>query len=127
MLDNHHSYQTQANANQTGQHNKPQTLPSTSPLPSANLPVLSKRELIAAMCLQGILANKSIGKLTLWSTTQSAVMYADELLERLKDDPGTGSGLTSNEKLAATIAFSGVPDICVHSGSNHEPTIASSR
>lgn len=41
---------------------------------------LSKREWMAAMALQGILANKSIQKYTLWTAAQSAVMYADQLL-----------------------------------------------
>lgn len=54
---------------------------------------LSKREYIAAICLQGILANKAIGKMTLWSTTQSAVMYADQLLACLEKDAGETSDL----------------------------------
>jgi hypothetical protein len=51
-----------------------------------NVAGLTKRELIAAICLQGILANKAIGKLTLWSTAQSAVMYADQLIDCLDRD-----------------------------------------
>jgi len=52
---------------------------------------LSKREWMAAICLQGILANKSIHKYTLWSATQSAIMYADQLLaglECMEQEPG---------------------------------------
>lgn len=47
-------------------------------------PGLNKRELVAALCLQGILANKGINKLTIWSAAQSAVMYADQLLATLE-------------------------------------------
>jgi len=43
-------------------------------------PGLSKREYIASLCLQGILSNKGIHKLTIWSAAQSAVMFADQLL-----------------------------------------------
>jgi hypothetical protein len=45
---------------------------------------LSKREYVAAICLQGILSNKGIQKLTIWSASQSAVMYADQLLATLE-------------------------------------------
>ena len=45
---------------------------------------LTKREWVAAICLQGILANRSIHKYTLWSATQSAIMYADQLLVGLE-------------------------------------------
>ncbi|MCB9849926.1 MAG: hypothetical protein H6817_04400 [Phycisphaerales bacterium] len=45
---------------------------------------LSKREYMAVLCLQGILSNKGIQKLTIWSASQSAVMYADQLLATLE-------------------------------------------
>ncbi len=46
-------------------------------------PGLTKREWMAAMCLQGILANKSMQRSTIWSLTQAAVMYAEQLLDCL--------------------------------------------
>jgi hypothetical protein len=54
---------------------------------------LTKREWMAAMCLQGILANRSIHKYTLWSATQSAIMYADQLLMGLKSAAPDEGGL----------------------------------
>ena len=54
------------------------------------VPQMSKREWIAAMCLQGILANKNATKTTMWSTAQSAVMYADQLIAALELDLETG-------------------------------------
>lgn len=54
---------------------------------------LSKREWMAAMALQGILANKSIQKYTLWSAAQSAIMYADQLLECLENNVREEGGL----------------------------------
>jgi len=65
-------------------------------------PGLSKREYFAAMCLQGILANKGIHKLTIWSAAQSAVMYADQLL-------GTLEGKSPDD--AALEAPSGIPSL----------------
>ncbi len=53
-------------------------------------PQMSKREWIAAMCLQGILANKNATKTTMWSTAQSAVMYADQLIAALELDLEVG-------------------------------------
>jgi len=64
---------------------------------------LTKREYIAAICLQGILANKSVGKLTLWSTTQSAVMYADQLLACLEQDAGETSDLAYDPRSATPL------------------------
>jgi hypothetical protein len=60
-------------------------------------PGLTKREWIAAMCLQGLLANKGIHKSTIWSATQSAVLYADQLLESLEGIPKEESKLTKPE------------------------------
>ena len=54
---------------------------------------LTKREWIAAICLQGILANRSIHKYTLWSATQSAIMYADQLLMGLANAAPEDGGL----------------------------------
>jgi hypothetical protein len=54
---------------------------------------LSKREWLAGMCLQGILSNKSIQRYTLWSAAQSAIMYADQLLECLEKDISEETGL----------------------------------
>lgn len=68
---------------------------------------LSKREFIAAVCLQGILANKAIGKMTLWSTTQSAVMYADQLLACLEKDSGEGGELGYDPRDAKPLAVGG--------------------
>lgn len=68
---------------------------------------LTKREFIAALCLQGILANKSIGRLTLWSTTQSAVMYADQLLECLARDAGDAAELARAAHAVAPLEWVG--------------------
>lgn len=68
---------------------------------------LTKREFIAALCLQGILANKSIGRLTLWSTTQSAVMYADQLLECLSRDAGDAAELARAAQSVAPLEWVG--------------------
>ncbi len=58
---------------------------------------LTKREWIATMCLQGILANKTVGKASALSTVQSAVMYADQLLDCLaKEMPADESVLQAN-------------------------------
>ncbi len=59
---------------------------------SGELPVakMTKRDWIAAMCLQGILANKNTTKTTMWSTAQSAVMYADQLLAALDSELPAG-------------------------------------
>lgn len=51
---------------------------------------MTKRDWIASMCLQGILANKNTTKTTMWSTAQSAVMYADQLLAALDSDLSAG-------------------------------------
>ncbi|MEZ6086353.1 MAG: hypothetical protein R3E58_20915 [Phycisphaerae bacterium] len=51
---------------------------------------MTKRDWIAAMCLQGILANRNTTKTTMWSTAQSAVMYADQLLAALDSDLAVG-------------------------------------
>ncbi len=51
---------------------------------------MTKRDWIAAMCLQGILANKNTTKTTMWSTAQSAVMYADQLIVALDSDLAAG-------------------------------------
>lgn len=66
---------------------------------------LTKREYFAAMCLQGILANKSIGKLTLWSTTQSAVMYADQLIACLEKDAGETSDLGYDSEAGSPLSI----------------------
>lgn len=68
---------------------------------------LSKREYIAAICLQGILANKAIGKMTLWSTTQSAVMYADQLLACLEKDTGDAAELAYDPRDAKPLSVVG--------------------
>ena len=65
---------------------------------------LTKREWMATMCLQGILANKAVGKLTLWSTAQSAVMYADQLIECLARDVRDEDGLTRPDNCPLTSA-----------------------
>lgn len=52
-------------------------------LNSGQPPGLTKREWMAAMCLQGILSNKSMQRSTIWSVTQAAVMYAEQLLDCL--------------------------------------------
>ncbi len=51
---------------------------------------MTKRDWMAAMCLQGILANKNTTKTTMWSTAQSAVMYADQLIAALDSDLSAG-------------------------------------
>lgn len=45
--------------------------------------ILSKRELIAAMALQGLLANPDGGQYSVGSNIESAITYADELLKEL--------------------------------------------
>ena len=71
---------------------------------SGELPVskMTKRDWIAAMCLQGILANKNTTKTTMWSTAQSAVMYADQLLTALDSD------LSAGVPMVQTPAFPGL-------------------
>ncbi len=63
---------------------------------------MTKRDWIAAMCLQGILANKNTTKTTMWSTAQSAVMYADQLIVALDANFETGVPLGQGATLPAT-------------------------
>lgn len=61
---------------------------------------MSKRELIASMALQGILSNKSIHKYTIWTAAQSAVMYADQMLQCLEKDAGEDGPLNISPEQA---------------------------
>ena len=63
---------------------------------------LTKREWMATMCLQGILANKSIHKYTVWSATQSAIMYANQLLDNLEKDVRDEGGYPQPETFPLT-------------------------
>lgn len=63
------------------------TFPETKPAGS-NLPVsqaiLTKRELIAAMTLQGLLSNSDINQSAPIEIVHNATLYADELLKKLE-------------------------------------------
>lgn len=88
----------------------------TTPVDSALLPAfpqglntgqppgLSKREYVAALCLQGILSNKGIHKLTIWSAAQSAVMYADQLLATLEGKSPDDAALQAPAELSFATA-----------------------
>jgi hypothetical protein len=52
------------------------------------------------MCLQGILSNKGIHKLTIWSAAQSAIMYADQLLATLEGKSPDDASLQAPEGIA---------------------------
>ena len=67
-------------------------------------PGLSKREYVAAMCLQGILSNKGIHKLTIWSAAQSAVMYADQLLALIDGKTPDDASLQAPAELSLAAA-----------------------
>jgi hypothetical protein len=73
---------------------------------------MTKRDWIAAMCLQGILANKNTTKTTMWSTAQSAVMYADQLIAALESD------LTAGVPMVQPPAFPGLSIPVVASASD---------
>ena len=68
---------------------------------------MTKRELIASMALQGILSNKSIHKYTIWTAAQSAVMYADQMLQCLEKDAGEDGPLKAPEGQASVPQSSG--------------------
>lgn len=74
---------------------------------SASHDGLSKREWMAAMALQGILANKSIQKYTLWTAAQSAVMYGDQLLVCLEQGDREGCALPAPTDLEPVHAIDG--------------------
>jgi hypothetical protein len=70
-------------------------------------PGLSKREYVAAQCLQGILSNKGIHKLTIWSAAQSAIMFADQLLATLEGQSPEDAALQAPSDLAFAAGPSG--------------------
>ena len=82
------------------------TLPAFPQNPLSTQPPsgLSKREWIAAMCLQGLLANKSTQNRSFWTATHSAVMYADQLLETLEEDISDEASLPSASQIPLTPA-----------------------
>ncbi len=51
---------------------------------------LTKRELIAAMAMQGMLANSELGVANVGLIAGWAVQHADALIERLNADPVAG-------------------------------------
>ncbi len=60
---------------------------------------LTKREYIAAICLQGLLANKTSHNRSFWTATHSAVMYADQLLQTLEEDISDEPHLPSPDQI----------------------------
>jgi hypothetical protein len=62
---------------------QPQLVLGNGPVPGTQNGGLTKRELVAAMALQGLLAAKPEHYITEGATARTAMRYADELLKAL--------------------------------------------
>jgi hypothetical protein len=52
---------------------------------------LTKRELIAAMAMQGLMSSRNLQGVAFETVAQISTMAADALIERLKADPAEGA------------------------------------